>query len=265
MRRARRIGLSEADRLVAGARPDPGMEGMAELLRAARTPTPGADLAGEGAAVAGFLAARQRAVPTAPSGSENRARGSENRARVPLLVRATAMKAALAIAILAFGGTALAARTGSLPTAMQERAHAFFSDVGVPAPAPSAQPTRTVSGGVTTPAVPSPTPTPSRTGSPRPTAVAALALCRVWDAAGQDPPGKAVPAETRRALAAAAGGVPKIDEFCDKLLGEPSSAPPTSKSTGPSKSVGPGKTKGTGKPTAKPSHTGNGKGQGTGR
>src|SRR5687768_16468097 len=46
MRRVRRIGLSEADRLVAGARPEPGLEGLAGLLDAARSPTPGEDLAG---------------------------------------------------------------------------------------------------------------------------------------------------------------------------------------------------------------------------
>lgn len=44
----------ETDRLVAGARPDPVMEGPARLLGAGQGPPPG-DLAGERATVAGLL------------------------------------------------------------------------------------------------------------------------------------------------------------------------------------------------------------------
>jgi len=247
MVRVRRIGLSEADRLVTGARPDPGMEGLAELLDAARSPTPGEDLAGERAAVAGFLAVRQRAVPAAPP-------RRSNRAWVLPSVRATAMKVALAFAVLAFGGTAMAARTGSLPASVQERAHAVFSDVGVPAPAPAKRPTRTVTDGVTT-AVPSPTPTPARTATPGTSSTApptaAAELCRAWETARQGPLGKPVPAETRRALAAAAGGVPRIDGFCAEVLGEPS-APATAKPKSPGKPPEP----------APPSHPAKGNGNG---
>jgi hypothetical protein len=226
------------------------MEGLAGLLDAARSPTPGEDLAGERAAVAGFLAARQRAVPAAPP--ERR-----NRAWVLPTVGATAMKVALGVAVLAFGGTALAARTGSLPTAAQERAHAMFSDVGVPAPASSARPTRTVTDGVTT-AVPSPAPAPVRTATPGTsaavTATANADLCRAWNVAKQGPPGKAVPARTRRALAVAAGGVPRIDEFCAGVLGETSSVPATGKSKGPEKPA----------VTGTPSHPAKGNGNGNG-
>jgi hypothetical protein len=251
MGRVRRIGLSEADRLVAGARPDPDMEGLAGLLDAARAATPGEDLAGERAAVAGFLAERQRAVPTAPP-------------RTRRVVRMIAMKAALAIALLAFGGTALAARTGSLPAAAQERAHALLSGVGVPAPAPAPPPApskRPTTGGASASAVPSPipTPAPSATG-----ATATLELCRVWDAARQQPPGKAVPAPTRRALAAAAGGMPKIDAFCAELLGSATAsgtASPSATASGSEQATaeptGPGKPAHTKKPT--PSGNGNGK------
>lgn len=240
------------------------MEGLAGLLDAARSATPGDDLAGERAAVAGFLAARQRAVPAAPP----------RRSRE---VRTTAMKVALGFAVLAFSGTALAARAGSLPPAAQERAHALLSGVGVPAPAsnrvvtPTAQPS---AGGATTSAVPSLVPTPTRSG---PGGTTALELCRVWVAAGQDPPGKAVPAPTRRALAAAAGGQPEIDGFCAGVLGTPAPSGSVSPSptTGPSepptigeptatgKPTTTGKPAETGKPTVKPSHPG--KGHGTGK
>jgi hypothetical protein len=226
MRRDNRIGLSEADRLVAGARPDPGMEGLAELLAAAKAPTPGADLAGEQAAVAGFRAARQSAVPAAPPRVRN------------LAVRAIAMKGALAIAVLAFGGTALAARTGSLPDAVQERAHSLFSDVGVPAPGPDST-TQVTRSEVSPSASPAPTSSPGGSATPRPSEPATTGLCRAWDAARQDPPGKPVPAPDRRALANAAGGVPKIDAFCAGLLGKASKpTPPTA--TGPP--TGPGQT-----------------------
>ena len=208
-RRARRIGLTEADQLVAGSRTDPGLEGLAGLLDAVRSPAPGVDLAGERAAVAGFLAARQRDVPAAPPRKRT------------LVARALAVKVALVIAVLAFGGTALAARTGSLPSAVQERAHALFSDVGVPPPGrePGPQITR---GGVPATSAPTPSPAPSRSPASGPSSTADVELCRAWDAARRDPPGQAVPAPARRALAAAAGGEPKIDDFCAGLLRKPS-------------------------------------------
>jgi hypothetical protein len=222
------------------------MEGLAELLDAARASTPGEDLAGERAAVAGFLAARQRAVPTAPPRRETRA------------VRTLAMKVALGFAVLAFGGTALAARAGSLPPSVQERAHDIFSQVGVPAPDPSTQPT---AGGRTTSAVPSPLPKPSRSVTSSPAVTAVLDLCRVWDAARQDPPGKAVPAPDRRALAAAAGGVPKIDDFCAELLGGPAAPSKPSDTGTPTKKPKPTPP---GKPSVKPSHPEKGHGKPSG-
>jgi hypothetical protein len=215
------------------------LEGLVGLLDAARSPTPEADPAGERAAVAGFLAARQRAVPTAPPRRQNRA------------VRTFAMKAALGLAVLAFGGTALAARTGSLPSAVQERAHTIFSDVGVPPPAPAS------STQVTRGSVPTPTRAPSRTATPTPSERATRELCRVWNAARQDPSGKPVPPQTRRALADAAGGVPKIDAFCAARQGTASpSATATSKPAGPKKPTK------SGKPTVTPSHPGKGQGNG---
>ena len=170
------------------------------------------------------------------------------------------MKAALAIAVLAFGGTALAARTGSLPPAAQERAHDLLSGVGVPAPVQTTLPVPTTSPSPSPAASagPSATPAPSRTSSPTPSATAPVDdLCQVWNDARQ-PPGKAVPAETRRALAAAAGGVPEIDDFCAGVLGRPS-ATPTPTETGspgdpePPKASDPGRPSKSKKPKSTPS------------
>jgi hypothetical protein len=188
------------------------------------------------------------------------------------------MKAALIFAVLAFGGTALAARTGSLPAAAQERAHAIFSGVGVPAPdrtrstIPAVLPSRTPSRvPATTPApTTAGTPAPTTAGTTAPTSAAVLDLCRAWQAA-REPPGKAVPAPTRKALADAAGGVSKIDEFCSVQLGEApgsegsESKKPKTKATGkPAKTD---KTKTPGKPreSGKTKHTGKGKGKGKGK
>ena len=178
------------------------------------------------------------------------------------------MKLALGVAVLMFGGTALAARTGSLPDAAQQRAHTIFSGVGVPPPepAPSAQ---VPTGGVTASAAPSPTasPAPARSATPDPSDAATLELCRTWDTARRDKPGAAVPAEIRRALAAAAGGVPEIDEFCTARLGSaPETAEPTGsgKPPGSAKPTSPGTATPGATPTATPSDPGKRKGKGNG-
>jgi hypothetical protein len=77
------------------------------LLDAAGAFTPGEAPAGGRAARAGFLATRQRTVPPAPS------------RRGDVEVRRTAMKVALGFRVVAFGGTASAARAGSPSTPAQ--------------------------------------------------------------------------------------------------------------------------------------------------
>ncbi|WP_412742166.1 hypothetical protein [Krasilnikovia sp. MM14-A1004] len=235
--RTRRLGLDEADRLVAGQRSAPGHEGLAELLAAARAPASPRELAGERAAVAGFVAARQRAVPIHPP------KGTR-RVRVPVSVRAVAMKVAAGFAVLAATGTAAAAGAGTLPDGAQQRAHRFFSALGVPAPAtPVPHPSRTGPGG----GAPSPQGAASRTpGTTRnpttpatsaapglstpptvstppenttPPDVTALRLCAAWDAALRDPKAKAMSTQARAALAAAAGGEEAVTQFCATLRG----------------------------------------------
>ena len=115
--RTRRISRLEVDRLIAGGSPGSEHRGLGALLGAAKAPPSAGELAGERAAVAGFVAARRATAP--PRG--------KNRVRVPLSVRTITMKVAAAIVVLTASGTALAARTGNLPDPAQERAHALFA------------------------------------------------------------------------------------------------------------------------------------------
>jgi hypothetical protein len=214
-RKTRRIGRTEADRLVAGNPPGPDHRGLAVLLDAATAPPSVEELAGETAAVARYVAAF-RATAAEPS--------ARDRVRVPRPAKMIATKVAVGIAILTAGGTAVAAETGNLPAGVQH----FFSALGVPAPDGGPQPTATGAGpapsrGSATP-TPAPTPAPSRSGATtRPAETTALDLCRAWDDT-RETPGKPMPAASRRALAAAAGGENQIDGFCASLLATSASA-----------------------------------------
>ena len=213
-RRTHRIGRTDADRLVSGNPPGPGHRGLGVLLDAAAAPPSVEELAGERAAVARFVAAYRDAPPTRPP----------NRASRP--ARMVALKVAAAAAVLAAGGTAVAAETGNLPAGARQ----VLTGLGVPVPAGGPRPTATGTGrtGGST-HVPSPaTPAPSSRGAARdPAEVWALDLCRSWDAARTSPHGKAVPAETRHALADLAGGEKRITEYCDGVLHRAPSASPS--------------------------------------
>jgi hypothetical protein len=204
-RRTDRIGRADADRLISGSPPGPGHRGLGVLLDAAAAAPSGEELAGERAAVARFVAAYRDAPPTRPPNRASRR------------VRMVAIKVAAAAAVLAAGGTAVAAETGNLPAGARQ----VLTGLGVPVPAGGPRPTATGTGrtGVGT-HVPSPaTPAPSSGGAaPGPAEVWALDLCRSWDAARTNPHGKAVPAETRKALAKLAGGAKRIDGFCAGVL-----------------------------------------------
>ena len=224
VRRIPRIGPGDADRLLAGDPPGPELRGLAALLDAARAaPSPG-ELAGERAAVARFVAAYREAAPTSmPKG--------RNRARRPSPASAAAMKVAAFSAVLAVGGTAVAAETGHLPATAQRHAHDLFADLGVPAPQPvggSTTPVNTPGAGHASTAVPSSSPAsspavPSASADPR-----ARGLCRAW-AAQRQPHGKAMSAKSRRQLVELAGDESRIADFCaphqDTGTPEPSATP----------------------------------------
>lgn len=225
------MGLDEADRLVDGGVPDPGLRGLGVLLDAARAPASARELAGESAAVAGFVAARRVTVPT-------ETRRARRPARAALSAGTIALKVAAGAVVLATGGTALAAETGSLPDGAQQRAHRMFSSLGVPAPSPGPHPQRPGAGAGPSDGHLDGTPSPARS-SAAPGTVEPLALCRAWADDRAEPRDKAMPPAARKALAAAAGGASRVTAYCTALL-----APaPTTK-------VKPGRSTRSGPPTA---------------
>jgi hypothetical protein len=229
-RRTHRISRADADRLVSGNPPGPGHRGLGVLLDAAAAPPSVEELAGERAAVARFAAAYRNAPPARPPIRASRS------------ARMVAIKVAAAAAVLAAGGTAVAAETGNLPAGARQ----FLTGLGVPVPAGGPRPTATGTGRTDATAhVPSPaTPaSPSRGAARDPAEVWALDLCRSWDAARANPHGTAMPAETRHALADLAGGEKRITEYCDGVLhaASPSASPSPS-------AEGHGKEKGEDKP-----------------
>ena len=248
-RSARRIGRTEADRLVAGNPPGPDHRGLGVLLDAATAPPSVEELAGETAAVARYVAAF-RATAAEPS--------ARDRVRVPRSAKMIAVKVAAGVAVLAAGGTAVAAETGNLPAGVQH----FFSALGVPAPDGGPQPTATGAGPASSRGSSAPTPAPSRGGATTsPAETTALDLCRAWDDT-RETPGKPMPAASRRVLAAAAGGEKRIDGFCASLLATSASA--TTGPPGSGTSTGSGSTGSTGNNGNGNGENGNGNGEGNG-
>jgi hypothetical protein len=232
----RRIGSREAEQLLTADSDASAYPGLSQLLAAATAPPRPDELTGLNPAVAAFEAAGRQDPPSLPAAGVRR-----------VFARSVAVKAATGIAVVLFGGTALAAETGNLPGRSQQHAHDLFSALGVPPPSAGA-----ISAAPTTPAavpVPVPVPTPSsgaRTATPGPTSPATVGLCRSWLARQKNPKNKPINGAALRKLAAAAGGEQHIAAFCTALLGD--GPAPTATTQGP----------GTAAPT--PSHPGNGKG-----
>ncbi|MCA2212323.1 hypothetical protein [Jidongwangia harbinensis] len=268
VRRTPRIGSADVERLIAGDPTGPEHDGLTALLAAAGAPPSPGELAGERAAAARLSAAYRDAGSV-------RTRSDVRRTRI-LPARAVTVKVAAVLAVLAAGGTAVAAETGNLPAAAQHRAHRMFSGLGVPPPENRTTP---VDPGRPAGSAPTSTPAPR----PSPTAPAdrdVPALCRQWQAA-RDDPGRRMPAEARRALSVAAGGTAKVPAFCAARLAGPSAGPSASPPPGrsgppagpgrpsdPGRPADPGKPSGAGPPdrSAKPSPpAGRGNGNGTDR
>jgi hypothetical protein len=236
-RRNHRIDLAEADRLIAGDQSGPGYEGLAELLAAARAPATAEELAGEQAAVAGYaeVTAAHRSAAARKGTTEVRTRRTARTA----IVNITA-----AVALLAAGGTAVAARTGQLPDRAQQGAHRLFSALGVPAPgtAPAATPHPTGTNTGRPRKQPSPSPdAPTPTAHPAPSVTAAVVVPPGWCTAWRANPSKDT--GLTRKLAAAAGGAEKIAGLCATTAtpsgpsGSASPAPSTSRSASASPSA----------------------------
>jgi hypothetical protein len=238
--RRHRIGSREVEQLLTAGSDASAYPGLSDLLAAAAAPPRPDELAGLPAALAAFEAAgRESPAGVAVTG---RRRG---------FARSVVVKVAAGVAVVLFGGTALAAETGTLPGSSQQHAHELFSGLGVPAP-PSARPAPTVPAvspsAVTPTAGPTPGPTsvsPSRT--PGPAGAATRGLCRSWQARQQHPKKKPMKAVSLRSLAAAAGGTEHITTFCADLLTDdpgvtttqsPAAAPPTPSHPGKGKAKG---------------------------
>jgi hypothetical protein len=211
-RRAGRLGLDEADRLVGGDRVGPRCPGLDHLLDALQAPATTGETSGGQATVAALAAERRRAaLTTRPEGSQ----------RVPVSTSAKTIVVSIAtgLALLGAGGTAVAARTGNLPADVQQHAHRLFSALGVPAPrtGPSEP--------APAPAGPSVTPTP--TDAPTPAATIAAppeqaGWCAAWSRAAGG--GKPMNGRSRQDLIAAAGGRENVARYCARLT---ASAPAT--------------------------------------
>jgi len=189
--RRHRIGSREAEQLLTADPHASAYPALSELLAAAAAPPRPDERVGLAAAVAAFEAAGQDARPSAAAVTRRR-----------LFARSVAVGAAIVL----FGGTAVAAETGSLPGA----AHKLFSAVGVPPPEADPTPSTAVRHVPTATPVPVPTPSSSR----RPFLAEPRGLCRAWEARQKNPKKKPMPAESLRVLAAAAGGEERIGAFC---------------------------------------------------
>ncbi|RSM53721.1 hypothetical protein DMB66_38625 [Actinoplanes sp. ATCC 53533] len=213
----RRIGSREVEQLLTADSGASAYPGLSDLLAAAAAPPRPDELVGLPAAMAAFEAA----------GRESRTSSAAVTSRRRGFARSVVVKVAAGVAVVLFGGTALAAETGNLPGASQRHAHELFSGLGVPAP-PSARPAPTVPAASESAVVPTPEPSsvsPSRT--PGPAGAATRGLCRSWQARQQNPKKKPMKAESLRSLTAAAGGAEHITDFCAALLTDDPSATTT--------------------------------------
>jgi len=243
----RRIGSREAEQLLGGDPTRSAYPELSDLLAAAAAPPRREELVGLRSAVAAFEAAGQDGFETAGlPGFEAPGQRGEVSVAVPgrrrAFARSIVLKAAAGVAVVLFGGTALAAEAGILPGGAQQHAHDVFSALGVPppgTPAPSASfPVRPVT----------PTSSPSfgsQAATPATPGAVAPGLCRSWAAQQQNPKKKPLKAKALRDLADAAGGADRIAAFCAQLLG-----------------TGPGETAASASATASPTatHPGNAKG-----
>ncbi len=227
------------ERLLDGQTPlddDPADRALAELLAAANAPASPAELAGQDAVVAAFLA--HHAVRSAAPQRRSR--------RVP---RVTALAVGAAGAVL-LGGVA-AAYTGSLPTPVQNVAHHV---IGAPSAShgPSGHPSSPAVGLDRGPTNATTKPTETPVG-PDATTVAGLGLCEAYGRGGLAPSSIGY-----QSLERAAGGTGGIATYCDTLAtqsgrSQPAGHLPTT--VQPPGSTSPGTQNPAGHVTANP-HTG---------
>jgi len=227
--RNRRIGSRAAEQLLGAGPGDSSYPELTDLFAAAAAPPRSDELLDLWMAVAAFERAGQDGELPVPATRRRR------------ILAGLVIKVVAAVAVVSFGGAALAAETGNLPSGAQQHAHDVFSALGVPPPSAAPAPTSPAGHAAPTgsPSTGHPAPTP------RPTTGAELGLCRSWQARQRNPKTKPMKAEALHALAAAAGGVEHIAVFCAPLLAG---------AKGPTATTDPTTV------AATPSHPGNGKG-----
>lgn len=210
--RSGRISRREAARLLDRTPAADAHPGLADLFAAATAPARQGELTGERAAVAAFRREYRRAGPDTTRGRAGRGtapRGSRTRRVVT---------AALATVVALVGGTAYAAGAGRLPDPVQRQLHEALAGVGVPPPDPRDTSTP-VPGSASAPAPSGTTPGDTRL----------LGLCRAWQNARATPGAPQPRPDEKRALAEAAGGPNRIEEFCAALVATaPGATPATS-------------------------------------
>ena len=239
--RMRRIGPHEAEQLINAGSEGGAYPELSHLLAAAAAPPRPDELVDLRSAVAAFEAAGLDYDLSARVAARRRT-----------FAKSVLVKAVAGVALVMFGGTALAAETGTLPRGAQQHAHEAFSALGVPPPGDGSAPTGSPSGQAT----PSPTPsTGNQSRTPKLSDAAILGLCRSWQAQQKNPANKPMEDEALRALTAAAGGEKHIESFCAPLLAAGHGQPATSGSAVPTASH-PGNAKGHSKPTVNPHKNG---------
>ncbi|WP_127508971.1 hypothetical protein [Actinoplanes solisilvae] len=207
--------LCDVLRRAARVRRDPRLD---DLVSALRAPAGADELRGEQAMVAALAAERRRTASLSPSAVPARV--------TPRRTRTLVVTTMAALALLGAGGTAVAARSGRLPDAMQRGAHRLLPGLAVPAP--TAAPSRPA---LTRPS-PSPPPSSSSPAIGTPGASAQKDWCVAWRTAAQG--GHPMNGRDRRDLITAAGGEEEVAPFCARLIG----GAPTSAQPGPAKKTG---------------------------
>ncbi|HZU54473.1 MAG TPA: hypothetical protein VFA06_01265 [Actinocrinis sp.] len=235
---ARRIGWSEANRLIDGRQGGSGATDLDTLLAVAAAPASEATL--DPAQLEPVLMAFRRAgIGAGPAPQPQPRRAVRQRSPRVALVKCAAV-------LMVVGGSGVAAATaGVLPASVQQIAHDYLGGVGIPAPAASGT------------AGPAPSGTPSPSGSPSPSAGSGrqaattaqlMPLCQTVAANPQDWRSVLDPAD-QEALVAAAGAPGHVEQYCATLLatasssadsGDEGATPSPAQSTEPSSKATPG-------------------------
>jgi hypothetical protein len=178
------------------------------VLSALTAPALPEELAGERAAVAGFVRAQREALADPPP------RGYRTRRILGVL--------AVAVTVAIGAGTATAATSGALPRGLQEGAHRLLSPLGVPAPAstgPSAASAGTDRAG--RPGAAPPSLTPDASG------YTALLLCQAWASEQNEAQGRHTAADAVKDMLSRAGNSASVTKFCTDLLAAGHATPST--------------------------------------